>query len=120
MQNTKVITQFYFNNMLTFCTIHNSNYYIYSCLIAPSSYYNIIMVVITTRCDVYDIQFEINTWLLFVILLFFLMKNTKSTFEPQELFFYYPPAGGRSGFEPGLDRPNSLEQTASVQTASVT
>ena len=74
MQNTKFITQFYFNNMLTFCTIHNSNNYIYSCLIAPSSYYNIIMIVITTHCDVYDIQFEINTWLLFVILLFLFEK----------------------------------------------
>ena len=96
-------------------------YPVYSCSISPiSHYYNIIMVVITTRCDVNDILFEINTWLLFVILLFlFLMKNTKSTFEPQEHFFYYPPACGRSGFEPGRDRPNLLEQIVAAPLPNV-
>ena len=107
MQNTNVIIQFYCNNMWTLSTKHNSNYYIPGIWLfdISNSHYNINMVVITTRCDVNDILFEINTWLLFVILLVFLMKNTKSTFEPQEQFFsiILPHAGDRGSNPVGTD-----------------
>ena len=109
MQNTNVIIQFYCNNMWMVFTKHNSNYYIPGIWLydISNSHYNIIMVVITTRCDVYDILMVVVN-LLFSW--FFKWRTQSPPSSPKNIFFYYPPACGRSGFEPGRDRPNLLEQ----------
>ena len=43
-----------------------------------------------------------------------LMKNTNSTFEPREHFFYLPPACGDRDSIPGRDRQKSLEQVVTA------
>ena len=63
------------------------------------------MVVITTRCDVYDIRFEINTWLMFVILLIFFYEEHKVHLQAPRTFFsvILPHAGDRASNPVGTD-----------------